>query len=230
MIAPLPPVPDSGGGIAIFSDLHELKQRDVVVDLICFQSERTLESIQWLESVCRRLILVEGPPPWSAGIMLVALLRQQPMIVARHKTSQMSLAITKQLATHSYDVVLVEFSFMFQYLMQPDLVYAGPKPPLLVIDHHVVTPKVYQYFSRVERNPLLRLFRRYESPRLKRYLKEVLTTGDKHLFLGQEDLDYIQAQNFGFVEDDKLIYRPTGLLLGFSQPGQGPTFYESRCV
>jgi glycosyltransferase involved in cell wall biosynthesis len=37
--------------------------------------------------------------------------------------------------------------------------------------------------------------------------------GDKHLFFGQEDLDYISAQNSDLIDQEKLIYRPTGLIL-----------------
>jgi glycosyltransferase involved in cell wall biosynthesis len=149
------------------------------------------------------------------------------MIVARHQTSPMRLAITKQIVAEVYDVILVEFSFMCQYLMQPGLLLDDPDRPLIAVDHHVVGPKVYQYLYDVERDPLVRLFRRFEIPRLKKYLHQVLMFGDKHLFLGQEDLDYIRTQISDANWAKKLVYRPTGLLLErypLSDPAQAEPY------
>lgn len=211
MIAPYPPTPDTGAGIAIFGDLTELKRRGVVVDLICFRSHRPLETLHEIKQLCRQFILVEGPPAWSLKTPWPALL-QQPLVVVRHQSLLMRQAIATQLESHSYDVALVEFSFMFQYLLQPDLIFTQDKQPLLVVDHLVVTPKVYQYFHQVAPTPLAKLFRQYEIPRLKKYLHKVLLTADKHLFVGQEDLAYVQNQ-FPDLPNEKLIYRPIGLLL-----------------
>ncbi|GAB4411459.1 MAG: glycosyltransferase family 4 protein [Anaerolineae bacterium] len=212
MVAPFPPLPDSGGGIAIFGDLCELKWRGVTIDLVCFRANRSPEVLRRLNSFCRRLILVEGPPLRGTNVLLNTILRQCPLVVARHHSAQMRQAITEQLAANVYDVVLVEFSFMFQYFLPPELVLASPQKPLLALDHLVVTPKVYDYFLQVARQPWLKWFRRWEIIRLKKYLQQVLLTADKHLFVGQEDLAYIR-QEFPEISSDKLIYRPTGLIL-----------------
>jgi glycosyltransferase involved in cell wall biosynthesis len=225
MIAPYPPTPDTGAGIAIFGDLTELKRRGVVVDLVCFRSHRPLETLHEIKQLCRQFILVEGPPAWSLKTPWLTLL-QQPLVVVRHRSLPMQQAIAAQLASHPYDVVLVEFSFMFQYLLRPDLIFTQDKQPLLVVDHLVVTPKVYQYFHQVAPTPLAKLFRQYEIPRLKKYLQKVLLTADKHLFVGQEDLAYVQNQ-FPGLPNEKLIYRPIGLLLErypLADPAQAEPF------
>lgn len=212
MVAPFPPLPDSGGGIAIFGDLCELKRRGVVIDLICFRANRSPEVLQQLNSFCRRLILIEGPPLRSINVLFDTILRQRPLVVARHNSAQMRQAIVEQLAANAYDIVLVEFSFMFQYFLLPEMALVSPSKPLLALDHLVVTPKVYDYFLQVARQPWLKWFRRWEIIRLKKYLQQVLLTANKHLFVGQEDLAYIR-QEFPEISSDKLIYRPTGLIL-----------------
>ncbi len=212
MIAPFPPLPDNGGGIVIFNDLQELKRRGVIVDLICFRSGRSPESLSVLKQFCRHFFSVDGPPPWSIKILVNAVWQQSPLVVARHKSTPMEKVISRQLATNSYDSVLVEFSFMFQYLLESGITITQGKRSLLVLDHHVVTPKVYSYFSQITSNPLLKLLRHFEIERLKRYLHAVLMAADKHLFLGLEDLAYVQEQ-FPQLDSQKLVYRPAGLLL-----------------
>jgi polysaccharide biosynthesis protein PslH len=212
MIAPFPPLPDSGGGIAIFGDLCELKRRGVTIDLICFRANRPAEILQQLSPFCRCLTLIEGPPARGVNLFFDTILSQRPLVVARHNSAQMRQAIIEQLAANTYDVVLVEFSFMFQYFLQPGIVWASPKKPLLILDHLVVTPKVYEYFSQIEEQLWLKGFRRLEIIRLKKYLQQVWTTADKHLFVGEEDLAYVR-QKFPSLNSDKLIYRPTGLIL-----------------
>ncbi|MCK6624181.1 MAG: glycosyltransferase family 4 protein [Anaerolineae bacterium] len=212
LITPTPPLPDSGGGISIFGTLSELKRRGAVIDLVCFRADRSSEKLEPLRHLCRRLVLIEGLGNWSAELMIKALLWQRPMVVVRHHSRVMQQAINHQLGTYTYKLVLVEFSFMFQYLMQPELTFAQGQKPQLVLEHRVVTPKVYQYFSEVAPNPIVKWFRRYEIQRLKAYLRAVLSTADQHLFVGQEDLAYIR-QEFPEISSDKLIYRPTGLIL-----------------
>jgi glycosyltransferase involved in cell wall biosynthesis len=212
LITPAPPLPNSGGGISIFGTLSELKRRGAVIDLVCFRANRPTEALEPIRQLCRRLVLVEGPGNWSAVTVLKALLRQRPMVVVRHYRPQMQQAIMEQLVIYAYNAVLVEFSFMFQYLMQAELRFAQGKKPQFVLEHRVVTPKVYQYFSDVTRNPLVKWFRRYEIERLKKYLQAALLAADQHLFVGQEDLAYVQAE-FPGLAADKLIYRPTGLIL-----------------
>lgn len=212
VMAPFPPLPDSGAGIAIFGDLTELKRRGVIIDLICFRSDRPVETLSSLKSLCRNLTLIEGPPSWSLGAVGKAIITQRPLVVARHYSFNMEHAVATHLKSHVYDAVLVEFSFMFQYLMKPGVTIMGQKRPLFVLDHHVVTPKVYGYFSQITSNPFLKLLRHFEIKRLKRYLHVVLMAADKHLFLGQEDLAYVQAQ-FPPLDSQKLVYRPTGLSL-----------------
>ncbi|RME69600.1 MAG: glycosyltransferase [Chloroflexi bacterium] len=210
VIAPFAPLPDSGGGIAIYGDLQELTRRGIDVDVICYRSQRTSEELTRLETVCRRLVVVDGPPAWSPQVMFSSVMKRSPLVVARHFSSLMHITIQHQLATENYNVILTEFSFMFQFLFS----YSRLSPrPVLAVDHHVVTPKVYEYFSEVERNPALALLRRIETPRLKHYLKRVLLAGDRHLFLGMEDLEYIKTHIDDSLDEEKLCYRPTGLLL-----------------
>lgn len=212
LITPTPPLPDSGGGISIFGTLSELKRRGAVIDLVCFRADRSQEKLEPLRHLCRHLVLIEGLGNWSAELMIKAILWQRPMVVVRHHSRIMQQAINHQLATYTYKLVLVEFSFMFQYLMQPGLIFAQGQKPQLVLEHRVVTPKVYQYFSDVAPNPIVKWFRRYQIQRLKVYLRAALAIADQHLFVGQEDLAYIR-QEFPEISSDKLIYRPTGLIL-----------------
>jgi glycosyltransferase involved in cell wall biosynthesis len=211
MIAPFPPLPNSGGGIAIFGDLYELTRRGIGVDVVCFQGNYSQQSADSLRAICRKLILVEGPRAYSPQIVLNAIWQQQPTVVARHNSSQMRNTLANLLSENSYDAILVEFSFMFQYFIKNNFEFAK-QHPLLVVEHLVVTPKVYEYFNRIETNPVLRLFRKFEIPRLKKYLKNVLIVADKHLFLGLEDLQYVRSQVFDPTIENKLIYRPVGLL------------------
>lgn len=212
LITATPPLPDSGGGISIFGTLSELKRRGAVIDLVCFRADRSQEKLEPIRQLCRNLVLIEGLGGWSAGVVLKALLRQQPLVVARHHSQLMQQAINQQLGTWAYKLVLVEFSFMFQYLMQPGLIFTQGQKPRIVLEHRVVTPKVYQYFSDVAPNPIVKWFRNYEIQRLKAYLRAALLTADQHLFVGQEDLVYIR-QEFPEISSDKLLYRPTGLIL-----------------
>lgn len=212
LITPTPPLPDSGGGISIFGTLSELKRRGAVIDLVCFRADRSQEKLEPIRQLCRHLVLIEGLGGWSAEVVLKALLRQQPLVVARHHSQLMQQAINQQLGICAYKLVLVEFSFMFQYLMQPGLTFAQGQKPRIVLEHRVVTPKVYQYFSDVAPNSIVKWFRHYEIQRLKAYLRAALLTADQHLFVGQEDLAYIR-QEFPEISSDKLLYRPTGLIL-----------------
>lgn len=210
LISPFPPLPNTGAGVAIFSDLTELQKRGSTIDLICFRSNRSVDSLDPVRRLCRHLILIEGPSSWTFQIMYDALWKQRPLVVSRHDSLEMQHRITQQLTTVRYDVVLVEFSFMFQYL-KSDLNFAQEKRPLFVLDHRVVTPNVYRYFKQVTQNPILKFLRTYEIFRLKQYLQNVLCFADRNLFTGKEDLDYVRREFT--VTDEKLVYRPTGLVL-----------------
>ena len=112
VIAPSPPLANSGGGIAIFGDLYELTQRGIEVDLVCFLGGYSSEQVQSLHILCCNLVLVEGPPAYSLKTVLKALWWQQPMVVVHHESPQMKASITKLLSQNEYAAILVEFSFM----------------------------------------------------------------------------------------------------------------------
>lgn len=212
MIAPTPPLPDSGAGVANFGTLYELQRRRIAVDLVCFSGHRPAESLQRLRSLVRDCVFVAGPPPWSIATLFKNRGWQQPLVVARHQNAQMQAAIATKLATNPYEAVLVEFSFMLPYLLAPQVAFASNRRPLWLVEHHVVTPRVYEYFSEVDPHRWKKLYRRLEIGRLKKYLQMVLRAADKHLLMGQEDLAYLQ-QEFPDLVAGKLAYRPVGLIL-----------------
>jgi polysaccharide biosynthesis protein PslH len=132
-----------------------------------------------------RIRLVPREPGYTVAKLARGAFGRTPVTLLNFYDSAMVAVLAEELATFSYDTVLVEGIEMIPYL--PVIRAAKNLTKCVVLDWHNIESEVVARHSHHAANPLYRLYMRHTARQLKRLENEVLDGCDLHLVTSERD-------------------------------------------
>lgn len=136
MITPyLPYHSQAGGQTRSFYILKHLSKKNNIT-LICFTRDST--GLSELKKICKKVILVKRGKTWDLKKIISTGLNTHPFLVTNYLSTELKIAIKKQLQTGIYDLIHTECFYLMPNIPKTNI-------PIVLVDQ-TIEYAVYQHF------------------------------------------------------------------------------------
>jgi hypothetical protein len=106
----------SGGQIRLYNLIKNLSKEHEIT-LICEKRpNQTVEDIEAVKTICKRVITVPRQKQWSAKNILKTGFSMDPFLIVGHTNEEFRLAIRDELVRENYELIHVETFYVYQNL------------------------------------------------------------------------------------------------------------------
>ncbi len=195
----------SGGQVRLYNLIKELSSRHEIT-LICEKrSSQTIEDIEAIEKICKKVITVQRRKQWSAKNILKSGFSAQSFLVTGHTLSEMQEKIKEELEKNSsYDFIHVETYYVMQNLPKTNI-------PVVLVEHNIEYT-VYEKFK--NRAPLpLRPLLDFDILKIKKEEERYWKKADVLVAVSLEDKKIMEKAGFvpylvsNGVNTDQFIFK-----------------------
>lgn len=203
-----------GAEIRNFNLLKETSKHHDVYLLSFLLGRNDRDHFSGLTPYCKKVIGVDlKRPRWKrllkAGTSLV---RSRPFIISEYHRREMSDAVSEVIENEKIDVVHAHFLHVGQYSR-----WKGRAA--FVYDAHNLEHVLWERFSRIQRNPLMRAFARLQLPKFVAWQRRVARQSEKIVTLSEDDkAEYLRIAPYADVTTV-----PNGADIDFFRPLDIPT-------
>jgi len=160
----------SGGHIRLYNLIKNLSQNHDIT-LICEKrSKQTLEDVEEVKKICKKVITVSREKQWSFKNILKTGFSMDPFLIVGHTSEEFKLAIRDELVRENYQLIHVETFYVYQNLPRVSI-------PVVLVEHNVEY-LVYEKFAKLA-NPILKPFFYVDVLKLKKKELEAWKIADK---------------------------------------------------
>ena len=171
-----------GAEIRNFSLMKETSRHHDVVLLSFLLGENDRDNFGGLEPYCSRIIGIDlVRPKWKRmAHAALSLANSRPFIIREYYQPEMVRTIERVIEEEKIDVVHAHFLHVGQYVLQKGRA-------AFVYDAHNLEHVLWERFSSIQSNPLLRAFARSQLPKFVSYQQLVARAAEKIITLSDDD-------------------------------------------
>lgn len=120
----------SGGHIRLYNLIKNLSNQHEIT-LICEKRDnQTIEDIEEVKKICKKVITVERKKQWSSGNILKTGFSMDPFLIVGHTSDEFKQAIKDELVRENFDLVHVETFYVYQNLPKLSI-------PVVLVEHNI---------------------------------------------------------------------------------------------
>jgi len=205
---------DKGGKIRTYGTLRELMKEHHITYLTLDNGQADRQTVRRSSEYCHELIRIrhEPTPKFSPRFYLelaINLASPLPYAIALYRSTEMEQRIRKLLymKRKGFDLILCDF-------LMPDINLPRPHEVPSVIFQHNVEAMIWERHTRVQRNPLKKLFFRNQWKKMERYEREACHQYDHVIAVSEDDANDFR-QRYGLTAVTAV---PTGVDTQFFSP------------
>lgn len=184
---PYPPA--EGDKITIHNHLKFLSRRNKVTLLTLIENEGQLEGLKELYKYCAHIETFKKRSNFALRHFITAVYKTEPFTVIRYYSKNMFRRSKQLIESAQFDIVHAAFYYMGPYVINKHIKI--PKTTAVVLDTHLIEYYIYSRYARFVKNPLLKLFIKLESLRIKKYELAIYKRFDRCLAVSDLDKENI---------------------------------------